>query len=216
MLKTRSFDFDVRSEGDSGSFSGYASVYNVIDSYREVVAPGAFASTLRKWQAKGRLPPVLWQHSAKDPIGAFTKMAEDSKGLHVEGRLLVRDVGRAKEAQALIRAGAISGLSIGFNSITEEWNSETKLLTLKEVDLWEASIVTFPANDAARVESVKSTPRNLERALREQLGFSNREARRLVNGGFKALAGEDEDDESPEINAIAAELRSLETQLRGE
>lgn len=204
--KIRDFALDVKEVSEEGEFNGYASVYDVIDSYREVVAPGAFANTLRKWNSKGRLPPALWQHRSGEPVGPFTRMYEDSKGLYVEGKLLVNDVQRAREARALMQAKAIGGMSIGFSTVVEEWNSESKLLTLKEIDLWEVSIVTFPANEAAQIEAVKShfagglpNVREFEEFLREA-GFSKSHATAIATHGLGRLLREAE-GRSGEVDA---------------
>jgi HK97 family phage prohead protease len=192
--KIRNFSFDVKDVDEQGHFQGYGSVYHVIDAYREVVAPGAFATTLRKWQTRGRYPPALWQHKSDQPVGPFTKMIEDERGLYVEGQLLVDEVQQAREARALMRSKTVDGLSIGFNSIVEEWNSESKLLTLKEIDLWEVSIVTFPANMESLVTEVRSmfaddnvpSIKNIEEVLRDA-GFSRSHAKALVGHGYAGL-----------------------------
>lgn len=192
--KVRNFTFDVKEVDEEGNFSGYASVYHVIDAYREKVAPGAFGKSLDKWKAKGRLPPALWQHRPAEPVGPFTKMVEDERGLYTEGRLLVKEVQRAAEARALMKARAVDGMSIGFNSIIEEWDNEQKLTTLKEIDLWEVSIVTFPANSESLITEVRSmfgdgkapTIREVEEILRDA-GFSRTQAKALVGHGYEGL-----------------------------
>jgi len=192
--KVRNFVYDIKEVDEEGYFSGYASVYNVIDAYRERVAPGAFAATLRKWQSRGRLPPALWQHRSGEPVGPFTLMREDEKGLYTEGRLLVKDVQRAREAWALMKSKTVDGLSIGFNSVVEEWNSEEKIMTLKEIDLWEVSIVTFPANSESLITEVRSmfaeggvpSIREIEEVLRDA-GFSRSQAKALVGHGYAGL-----------------------------
>lgn len=217
--KTRDFNLQVKEISEDGEFSGYASVYDVIDAYREVVAPGAFANSLRSWAAKDRLPPALWQHDRREPVGPFRKMVEDQKGLYVEGQLLVDDVQRAREARALMKAKAVSGLSIGFDVVVEEWDSKTKLLTLKEIDLWEVSIVTFPANEAAQVEAVKSimddmrarsglpSVRQFEGFLREA-GFSNSQAKAIASRGLGPLLRDAEggDGEPIDVKSILDEV----------
>lgn len=222
--KVRDFDLQVKEISEEGEFSGYASVYDVIDSYREVVAPGAFAASLRKWAEKGRLPPALWQHNTREPVGPFTKMVEDQKGLYVEGRLLVNDVQRAREARALMQAKAIGGMSIGFDVMLEEWDSKNKLLTLKEIDLWEVSIVTFPANEAAQVEAVKSmmagirdsgklpTLKEFEGFLREA-GFSRTEATAIASKGLVPLLREAESGKSEpfDVKSFVGELFEAKT-----
>lgn len=194
--KVRDFNLNLKEVTDEGEFSGYASVFDVIDYYREVVARGAFLTSLAKWAADDRLPPALWQHDSREPVGPFTLMREDQRGLYVEGKLLVKDVQRAREARALMAAKAIGGMSIGFDVVVEEWNKDTKLTTLRQIDLWEVSIVTFPANEAARIEQVKSyfaqglpTVREFEGFLREA-GFSNSHAKAIASQGLGPLLRE--------------------------
>lgn len=218
--KVRNFAFDVKEVDEKGRFSGYGSVYGVIDSYREIVSPGAFTNTLRKWESRGRLPPVLWQHRSDMPVGPFTKMREDDYGLYVEGQLLVDDVQQAREARALMKNRAVDGLSIGFNTVVEEWNSETKLLTLKEVDLWEVSIVTFPANAESLITEVRSafadgrapSLREVEEILRAA-GFSRTQAKALVGHGYEGLLrdveGRNKSSGRPVLDELIEGIKSL-------
>lgn len=195
--------FEVKAIGVDGTFSGYGAVFGNVDSYGDVIAPGAFAKSLAASAVKGRMPALLWQHDSDHPIGVWDVLQEDAKGLYVEGRLLVNDVPKAKEAHALLKAGALSGMSIGFMPVVSEWDDKQELRTLKEVDLWEVSLVTFPANDDARVSDVKSIDeikdeRDLEQFLREAGGFSRscakaviakaRSAAQREAGGQKAVA----------------------------
>lgn len=203
-MKKKQLDapFELKGLEADGSFSGYGSVFGIEDSYKEVVAPGAFERTLREWEQKGRFPSLLWQHDQRQPIGVWTKMQEDGKGLYVEGMLLKDDVFRAKEAYALMKAGALSGLSIGFVTRGDSFDEKTRIRTLNEIDLWECSICTFPANDAARIGAVKAalkagelpTIQEFERHLRES-GFTRSQALLIASKGYKALAqSESEDD----------------------
>lgn len=185
-MKYMARPFEVKTIAEDGTFEGYGSVFHVEDSYRDVVAPGAFTKSLTAWRAKGTLPPVLWQHSSAHPVGPYLEMREDGSGLWVRGQLLKDDVALAKEAYALMKAKAVTGLSIGYRTIVDEFDRETGITTLKELDLWEVSIVTFPANDLARIENVKSikTVRDFEEFLRES-GFSRSEALRIASRGFE-------------------------------
>lgn len=191
MLEHKDFDFQVKAVSDDGLFSGYLSVFGVIDSYRDIVMPGAFAESLARWKEKKALPPVLWQHRSGEPIGPFTKMVEDGRGLYVEGKLLVNEVQRAKEAHALLKAGAISGMSIGYETIGEEIDKEQRARKLTKLELWEGSIVTFPANPDARVDAVKAALNGgglpslpeFERFLREA-GFSKTQAAAIASRGL--------------------------------
>ncbi|MBY0407102.1 MAG: HK97 family phage prohead protease, partial [Rickettsiales bacterium] len=96
----------------------------------------------------------LWQHQQEEPIGVFSQIAEDANGLYVQGRLLL-DIQRAREAHALLKEGAISGLSIGYSPVRYRIDEATGVRKLAEVELWEISLVTFPANEAAQVTVVK-------------------------------------------------------------
>lgn len=157
----------AKGKDEPGVITGYASVFDVIDSYGEVIAPGAFTRTLAAWKAKGRPVPVLWQHDTYNPIGATLEIEEDDHGLRIKARLLIEDVRQAAEAHALAAANILGGLSIGFSlprhtsagTDTVTWNEETGVWTIHEVRLWEYSTVTFPANDEATIDSVRAEAR---------------------------------------------------------
>lgn len=142
----------IKSLDAKGKFAGYASVFDVVDSQKDILIRGAFAETL-----KGRVRDIkmLWQHQQDEPIGVFTKMFEDARGLYVEGQLLL-DVARAKEAYALLKEGAIGGLSIGYTPVKWRIHEKTGVRIISQVDLWEVSLVTFPANSAAKITVVKT------------------------------------------------------------
>lgn len=191
LIEHKNFPLEIKAVSDDGLFSGYLSVFNNVDSYREAVMPGAFKDSLNEWMAQDKLPPILWQHRSDQPIGPFTKMEEDEHGLRVEGRLLINDVVQAKEAHALMKNRVISGMSIGFETVGEEIDKEKSIRKLTKIKLWEGSIVTFPANTAAQIDAVKSMlndgelpdPRTFENFLRES-GFSKRQARAITNNGI--------------------------------
>ena len=173
---------EIKALADDGTFEGYGSVFSVEDWYGDVVAPGAFKATLGEWRAKGALPPMCWQHRMDQVIGVYDEMEEDAHGLRLKGRLLKDDVALAREAYALIKARAISGLSIGYRVRVDEYDREADIRTLKDLELWEVSLVTMPANDLARVEAVKNIEdiTGLERFLREAGSLSRKEAREIV------------------------------------
>jgi HK97 family phage prohead protease len=145
--------FHVKSLDEAGYFSGYASVFNVVDQQRDVVMPGAFAYALQTMKP-GHVK-LLWQHTWSEPIGVIERLFEDAQGLYIEGRLLL-DIARAREAHALLKAGAMSGLSIGYSPVKTRIEPDTGVRQLLEVDLWEISLVTLPANPLATVTVVKS------------------------------------------------------------
>jgi len=151
--KRMSFALQVKSLGEDGRFAGYASVFDMVDNQKDLMMKGAFARTLK---AGANAVKMLWQHQQGEPIGVFEKIFEDAYGLYVEGRLLL-DVQKAREAHALLKAGAVSGLSIGYSPVRYKIDAETGVRMLAEVELFEVSLVTFPANNAATVTVVKSS-----------------------------------------------------------
>lgn len=191
MIETKiSVPFEVKALKDDGTFSGYGSVFDVEDWYKEVVKPGAFRKSLAAWKKKGALPSLLWQHDSRQPIGKYTLMKEDGTGLYVEGKLFKDDLQLAKDAYLFMRENVVTGLSIGFNTKRHEWDSDKLIKYLLDVDLWEVSLVTFPANEAAGVTAVKAaeevkTIRQFEELLRMN-GYSDREATLIASKGFTA------------------------------
>lgn len=182
--QVRSYALQIKATGDDGSIDGYGSVFGVRDNYDDVIAAGAFAASLAEHKAAGTMPAMLWQHDSDCPIGIWTEMIEDAKGLRIKGRLAL-DTVRGKEAYALLKMGALNGLSIGFISKQWAYDRDTEVRTLTEIDLWEVSLVTFPANEKARVTNVKSademaTPKDAEKALRDA-GFSKSDATAFVS-----------------------------------
>jgi len=215
-LKVRDFDLTTKAIGDDGTFDGYGSVWGVVDSYGEIVAPGAFTDSLKELEAKGRPVPVLWQHRAGEPIGAWSNLREDEKGLAGKAELLIADVAQAREAHALVKRKIVTGLSIGYWVRESSYDEKTGIRTLTKLDLVEISLVTFPANDDARVEAVKfklahgelPTEREMEKALRE-LGFSKTRAAGVVAHGLTELRRRESDrepDEQPGLKALTDTL----------
>jgi HK97 family phage prohead protease len=129
--------------------SGYASVFGLRDQGGDVVAPGAYAASLKALAGSGRRVRMLWQHDPGQPIGVWDELREDATGLWAKGRLLT-DVARGREAAALLGAGAIDGLSIGYRTKRAERDGQGRRV-LTEVELWEVSLVTFPMLPEARV-----------------------------------------------------------------
>ena len=209
MLKHLDLPFKVKAVSEDGLFSGYGSVFGVLDSYKEIVVAGAFTESL-----KTRQPSLLWQHRSGEPIGIYTGVKEDAVGLHVEGKLALKTA-RGAEAYELLKMGAISGLSIGFQVRDESYDRVTGINTLKALDLWEVSLVTFPANDAARVTDVKSiseikTLKDAEAYLRDAGGLSKSQALALV-ARIKATQGRSDSDELGELSALIQRGTSLFT-----
>jgi uncharacterized protein len=144
------------SELGVAGFEGYASLFNARDGVDDVVAPGAFAASLRRRGPSG--VRMLYQHFAHEPIGVWDAIAEDSRGLYVRGSL-VMDVERARDVAALLREGALGGLSIGFKTERARRDPASGVRTLIQVDLWEISVVTFPLLENAAVTAVGASRR---------------------------------------------------------
>jgi len=149
--KRLGFSLMLKNLDEAGRFAGYGSVFGLVDSQRDLMLPGAFSRTL-----SGRVSEIklLWQHLQDEPIGVFDVIREDASGLYVEGRLLL-EVQRAREAYALLKEGVVRGLSIGYSPVRYTIDKKTGVRKLAEVELWEISLVTFPANEAAQVTMVK-------------------------------------------------------------
>ena len=142
--------------------AGYASLFDVADQGGDVVACGAYGGSLERLKASGRSVKMLWQHDPARPIGVWDEVREDARGLYVKGRLL-SDVAQGREALALVEAGAIDGLSIGYR--TKQAVKDGGARRLLEVELWEVSLVTFPMLPEARVAAKGDAP--FDRDVRE-------------------------------------------------
>lgn len=221
-LKLRDFDFELKAANDGYSIEGYGSVFGVVDSYREVVQPGAFKESLAEIKAKGRKLPMLWQHRSGEPIGVWDEMTEDSRGLYLKGSL-IKGVQTAEEARLRAIAGAVTGLSIGYWVREDSHDQVERVTYLKRLDLVETSLVTFPANDESRVEAVKfmvargTLPpiRDFETFLRREAGLSKSQAALVVTRGFAELVRRESaaSDDDPALKSAVGELAALSAEL---
>ena len=180
MRDYRAVPLEVKSLSDTGEFTGYGSVFDYTDLYDDQVIKGAFVDSLAK-----KMPKLLWQHNSNEPVGVYTRAIEDDHGLFVEGQLALK-TSRGAEAYELLKIKAISGMSIGYNVIDSVFDKQTGISVLEKLDLWEISLVTFPANELATVQSVKQLEEinslaDAEKFLREAGGFSKTQARGFVS-----------------------------------
>lgn len=201
MTKASGVPLEVKALADDGTFEGYGSIFGNVDSYGEVVMPGAFAASLAAAGKKGRSVKMLWQHDPDQPIGVWDDLAEDAKGLYVKGRLLVDASTRAREAHGLLKEGAVDGLSIGYRVLDAKPHPDKpNVIALRKLDLREVSIVTFPANERALVDAVKHiiaagdlpTVREFEAFLRDAGGFPKSLAAAVASKAAPHLRGEPE------------------------
>lgn len=218
LLLHKNFAFKADSVADDGTFTGYGSVFGNVDSYGEIVEPGAFSKSLKAIRDSGDPLPMLWNHKSDEPIGGYTSLEEDARGLKVSGFIMIGEVARAREVHALMKRRVVKGLSIGYYTINSSYNEKTSIRSLIELDLREVSPVTFPANVEAEVESVKSAiagilqrgqlpgVKQFEELLRE-VGFSKSQAAAVANGGLSKLSRSESGGEKGD--EILAALRSF-------
>ena len=189
----QSFVAEIKAE-DEGVFSGYASTFGNVDNGNDIVAKGAFTKSLADRPASKI--KLLSQHKTDEPIGIFTEVFEDSKGLFVRGKLAL-GTQKGRETYELMKLGAIDGMSIGFRANPEKqiYNESKRTRTLKEVQLLEISLVTFPMNERAMVQSVKGEKsiREWETILRDAGGLSRTEAKVGAKALMDALNHRDDD-----------------------
>ena len=158
---------------------GYASYFGETDRGGDVVAQGAYAKSLDALFAKGGQIKMLWQHDPAQPIGIWEEVREDNRGLYVKGRIL-DEVEKGREAAALIAAGAIDGLSIGYRTVKATKDDKGRRL-LNELELWEVSLVTFPMLPSARVGSKGENPEDSD--ILRDLAEVFEDARRMLAAG---------------------------------
>ncbi len=205
---------EIKSLKDDGEFEGYGSTFGgEPDAYGDVIAKGAYTDSLAAHKAKGTMPKMFWQHNPSEPIGKYLDMREDNHGLLTHGKLNM-DVQRGREAYALLKAGDIDGMSIGYRIKEYTVDTDTGVWTLEKLDLIEVSIVSVGANENAVVSSVKAakaahdlmeklkagdrlTEREFETWLKG-LGLSNSQAERAARLHLKGQ-GEPADAEGLEF-----------------
>lgn len=188
--------FEIKAiNDDDGTFEGYGSVFGNIDADGDVIESGAFSKSLLTHKSNNTQPALLWMHDPYSPVGRYLEVCEDGRGLYVKGQLILES-SQGRDAYALLKGGAINGLSIGYVPKNWELDKSQKTRRLKEVELWEVSLVTFPANSLARVMVVKNkiasgeipTLRELERFLSRECGMSRKESQLLLKSGYEAYA----------------------------
>ena len=215
------FERDEKAAGEN-TIKGLAAAYNNVDHGGDIILPGAFEKMLSK---KPKLK-MLWQHDPSEVIGIWDDMEDSAKGLKVSGRF-ISGIQKAAEAQILLKEGAIDGLSIGYRARQFDYQKTDKGMVrrLKEVELHEVSVVTFPMNPKALVTDVKQLqgPREVETILRNA-GVPAAFAKLVASYGFdeakKRLdpdhreGGEDEEKTRAGLNSLLEELNSLKRMLK--
>lgn len=206
--KKLNFDVKMDESGKSeGTFSGFASTSH-LDRGGDIVLKGAFKRTLKE---RGDSVRILWQHDSKKPIGRPTLLEERDGGLYIEGKISDTELGR--EAMTLLKDGVIDSMSIGYSVNDSEYNGQG-VRVIKDLDLYEVSLVTFPMNEKAKVTGVKDdnlNVRDIEKVLRDA-GYSRSQSKAIASAGVKCLREVDqeskEDNYLSELKTAIAELNS--------
>lgn len=206
---------DLKQVTEDGEFEGYAATFGNVDRGADICVAGCFADTLV------RFPPpkvkMLFQHRTDMIIGKWLELREDPKGLYAKGKLF-NSVEKGRETLALMREGALDGLSIGFKSLVDEYDRTLGVRRLIKVELREISVVTFPMNDQATVSGVKNhefNPREMERAFREEMHLSSGDAVTAVALVKKHLRRDAEDHSSAAARDETGAMNGLLEALRG-
>lgn len=200
----------IKALEESGHIAGLLAGFDNVDRYGDRLVKGCFTKTL---EARNTPLPMLLFHDTQRPIGAWTKWKEQSEGLYVEGAFVL-ETKDAQEAYALTKAGALTGLSIGFLPKRQSTDQHTGVNTITEVDLVEGSLVAVPANPKAEVSAVKQIagPRDIAELLRGS-GFSRDRAQRAAGAAWKAISQQNDEETADAeladlIRKSAARLRS--------
>ncbi len=211
-LKKLVFESEIKAENSKGIFTGYGSIFGNEDQGNDVMQKGAFTKSLvNRPVSKVKM---LYQHKTDEPIGVFTDMYEDSKGLFVKGQLAM-GTQKGREAYELLKMGALDGMSIGFKADPEKqgYNENKRgVRTLKEVDLMEISLVTFPMNESALIETVKGNAKNIrewEKILRDAGGLSRTEAKIGAKALSESLSQRDAGDDNKQLADLINKVANI-------
>jgi HK97 family phage prohead protease len=192
--------FKVETKDEDRTFVGHGAVFDrphptsswmLGRDWKDRIDPAAFDAALSEHASLGTIPAMLFNHDLDNVVGAYSAVIKDRDGLRVEGKIAQSAKTPAgADLYELMKMGAVTGLSIGFTPSKVQLDEKAKVRTLQSVELHEISVVSIPANPAARVEDVKGlleSPKIFERQLRDALGLSREQAKRLMSGGWAAL-----------------------------
>jgi HK97 family phage prohead protease len=211
-IKKLTFHSEVKANDDKGTFTGYGSIFGNEDQGSDIMQKGAFTKSLESRPASK--VKLLYQHKTDEPIGVFENMFEDEKGLFVKGRLAM-GTQKGREAYELLKMGALDGMSIGFKADPEKqgYNENKRgTRTLKEVDLMEISLVTFPMNERALIENVKANSKSIrewEKILRDAGGLSRTEAKMGAKALSESLSQRDAGDDNKQLATLINKVADI-------
>ena len=211
-IKKLTFHSEVKAINDKGTFTGYGSIFGNEDQGSDIMQKGAFTKSLE--QRPASKVKMLYQHKTDEPIGVFEDMYEDEKGLFVKGRLAM-GTQKGREAYELLKMGALDGMSIGFRADPDKqgYNENKRgTRTLKEVDLMEISLVTFPMNERALIENVKASQKSIrewEKILREVGNLSRTEAKIGAKALSESLSQRDAGDDNKQLATLINKVADI-------
>jgi len=218
MNQTMTIPLEIKSLSKR-EFAGHGSIFGNEDLGGDVVQRGAFATTLLEHQQKGTLPQMFWMHDPSRVPGKWTEMAEDENGLFVKGKLADTPLGN--EVHELLKMEAVRGLSIGYQTRDSDWKDDGTRV-LKDVDLWEVSVVSLPMNPLAQVTHAKSqlsslgeyvpTAREFERTLRD-VGCSQKVAKTIIRKVYEEKAREVPITEEDELREVADLIEAMQNEF---
>lgn len=213
-METKAFvnidNLEIKSGESGNTIVGYGSTWGNADLVGDIIEKDAFSKSL----ASGKKIKMLWMHDWKEPIGVWTSITQDEKGLRVEGRF--SDTNKAREVRNLVKDGAIDGLSVSFRINDHEWKDNNRII--KAATLSEISIVSIPCNEEALITEVKSADemneREFEKSMRDAYGFSRKKAK-ILAGVFAKMNGlrdADHNNTEEEIeDTITDEIVTIDT-----
>lgn len=194
--------FDFKSADEDGRIVGYGAFYNNEDGAGDIIRKGSFSEIKRRIR-------MLYQH--KDLIGSWDSVTEDDDGLVVAGKINIKTK-LGSDVYELAKAGDLTDLSIGFVSNEFKYNNKG-IREITKADLYEVSLVSFPANERANIINVKAqditNERDFEEVLRNFLGFSHKQAKHIANFGYKSLMKKQEKSADLDLNEILTDLKNF-------
>lgn len=209
------FPLNIKSLSEAGQIEGLAAGYGNMDSHGEIFAPGTFSKSIAAFGAAGRSPAMLLHHDVKRPVGRWDAFTESRAGMSVRGALTL-DAADGREAYALLKGGALGGLSVGFRTIrANEAKDGTTIIT--EAELFEVSLVSVPSNPITKISGVKAVGdvRELESLLREA-GMSGRRAKAAASAAWAAAYRPSEDEARAAILAkLSKSTRAIAAIMKG-
>lgn len=160
--EVKSFKFELEKSDENGEFWGHAAVFGNVDSGGDLIEKGAFAKTIKEDFDRIK---ILSQHNDCElPIGKPLELREDEKGLFIHGK--ISDTQKGRDIQTLLKDGVLNELSIGYDAVVYDYDTEQDVRHLKEIKLWEVSIVTWAMNEEAKIDEVKSLAEELQNEVK--------------------------------------------------